>query len=215
MMFSIIVKRKLFTKHFGSQWASCSFSPNEVVAALQPLTRRPRPRSRESWRWILFSNLDAAYFSDVFYRRCCLGKLEIPEHRGAHVVFESFERPRIGSHISLCIDVPASAPGRPDGAGHFLSQRSVIGFRRLSLRRDFARLARLQQTHKLKHIIQLTLDGHQKRKVSDWAVRSSQHEEIREVRNADGPVGFISISPGLIERPAAAARNDHRAKQFV
>src|ERR1700691_3240633 len=142
----------------------------------------------------------AAYFSEGFEGCCRLRELEIPKHWGAHIVFESFKGPRIGRYISLGIDVPASASGCPNGACDLLPERSVIGLRRLGPRRDFSRVTRLQQAHKLKHIIQLALDGHQKREVSDRAMGPSQHEEIREVRNADGPIGDISIRPGLVER---------------
>jgi hypothetical protein len=43
MMFSVIVKWEIFTKHILSQWTRIGFfSPSEVIAAVQPLaSRRP------------------------------------------------------------------------------------------------------------------------------------------------------------------------------
>jgi hypothetical protein len=57
-MFSIIVKRKLSTKHFGSQWPSRLFSPSEVIAALQPLMRWPSLKAQKTRARIVFSKLN-------------------------------------------------------------------------------------------------------------------------------------------------------------
>ena len=54
-MFSVFVKRKIFTKHIGSQWTAPVSFRSKVIAAVQPLARQHRIEIERGGRPELFS----------------------------------------------------------------------------------------------------------------------------------------------------------------
>jgi hypothetical protein len=56
-MFSIFVKRKIFTKHMRSQWMALNSFPSEVIAAVQPLATQRWMRIEGGGRPDLFSKI--------------------------------------------------------------------------------------------------------------------------------------------------------------